>query len=60
MLRFGRSLLRDNKGIAALEYALIAGLIFAAVIGATAALAPNLLTAFNNLGSSLVLRDAGT
>jgi Flp pilus assembly pilin Flp len=60
MLRFGRSLLHDNKGIAALEYALIAGLIFAAVIGATAALAPQLLSAFSNLGASLVLRDAGT
>ena len=60
MLQFTRSLVRDSKGIAALEYALIAGLIFAAVIGATAALAPSLLTAFTNLGTSLTIRDAGT
>lgn len=60
MLRLVRALLRDNNGIAALEYALIAGLIFSAVIGATGALAPKLNTAFKNLGTSLVLRDAGT
>lgn len=55
-----RILLGDGSGIAALEYALIAGLMFAAIIGATAALAPELLTAFTNLGQSLTLRDAGT
>jgi Flp pilus assembly pilin Flp len=55
-----RNILRDSKGIAALEYALIAGLMFAAIIGATTALAPELLSAFTNLGSSLTLRDAGT
>ena len=60
MLRRIRGLLRDDAGIAALEYALIAGLIFSAVIGATGALAPKLKTAFTNLGNSLVLRDAGT
>jgi pilus assembly protein Flp/PilA len=60
MLTTVRNLLRDNKGIAALEYALIAGLIFAAIIGATAALGPKISVAFSNLGSSLTLRDAGT
>jgi pilus assembly protein Flp/PilA len=60
MLKLVRNIMRDNQGIAALEYALIAGLIFAAVIGATAALAPKLTSAFTNLGTSLVLRDAGT
>jgi pilus assembly protein Flp/PilA len=60
MLTFIRRLLRDNQGIAALEYALIAGLMFAAIIGATAALQPALKTAFTNLGTSLTLRDAGT
>ena len=60
MLQFIRSVLRDNKGIAALEYALIAGLIFAAIIGATTALAPQLTAAFTNLGTSLTIRDAGT
>jgi Flp pilus assembly pilin Flp len=60
MLQKARRLLADKNGIAALEYALIAGLMFAAIIGATAALSPQLLTAFTNLGSSLTARDAGT
>jgi pilus assembly protein Flp/PilA len=60
MFKLVRNVFRDNQGIAALEYALIAGLIFAAIIGATAALAPKLTTAFTNLGTSLTIRDAGT
>ena len=60
MLQLVRNTLRDKKGIAALEYALIAGLMFAAIIGATALLGGKLSTAFSNLGSSLTLRDAGT
>jgi pilus assembly protein Flp/PilA len=60
MLQLVRNIVRDNKGIAALEYALIAGLMFAAIIGATAALGPKLSTAFGNLGQSLTTRDAGT
>jgi Flp pilus assembly pilin Flp len=55
-----RALLRDGKGIAALEYALIAGLMFAAIIGSTALLAPALQGAFGNLGQSLTIRNAGT
>jgi Flp pilus assembly pilin Flp len=60
MLKLIQSLLRGSEGIAALEYALIAGLMFAAIIGATAALGPSLLSAFTNLGTSLTIRDAGT
>jgi pilus assembly protein Flp/PilA len=60
MLQLVRNIVRDNKGIAALEYALIAGLMFAAIIGATALLGPKLSTAFTNLGTSLTIRDAGT
>jgi pilus assembly protein Flp/PilA len=60
MLTFIRRVLRDNQGIAALEYALIAGLMFAAIIGATAALGPKLSNAFSNLGTSLTARDLGT
>ncbi len=60
MFRAVRTLIHDQKGIAALEYALIAGLMFAAIIGATSALQPSLLAAFTNLGTSLTIRDAGT
>jgi len=60
MLQLVRNTFRDTKGIAALEYALIAGLMFAAIIGATALLTPSLKSAFTNLGTSLTIRDAGT
>ena len=40
MLQLVRNILRDKKGIAALEYALIAGLIFAAIIGALGGFLP--------------------
>jgi Flp pilus assembly pilin Flp len=60
MLRAIRSMINDRKGIAALEYALIAGLMFAAIIGATSLLQPSLVNAFTNLGASLTARDAGT
>jgi pilus assembly protein Flp/PilA len=60
MLQIVRKAIRDNKGIAALEYALLAGLIFAAIIGATAALGPKLSSAFSNIGSSILSRDNGS
>jgi len=60
MLTTLRALIRNNKGVAALEYALLAGLIFAAIIGAVAALGPSLSSAFANLGSTILLRDNGT
>jgi len=52
--------LRDDRGIAALEYALIAGLIFAAVIAAGTLYGPMLSSAFGNLGTSIMARDLGT
>lgn len=60
MFKQVRSILRESEGIAALEYALIAGLIFAVLIGAVAALGPQISTAFANLGISLTARDLGT
>jgi Flp pilus assembly pilin Flp len=52
--------LRDERGIAALEYALIAGLIFAAVLTASQLYGPKLSQAMTNLGTSLTIRDLGT
>jgi pilus assembly protein Flp/PilA len=60
MYRVIFSVVQDKKGIAALEYALLAGLIFAAIIGATAALGPLLSSAFSNIGSSILSRDTGS
>jgi Flp pilus assembly pilin Flp len=53
-------ILRDTRGVAALEYALIAGLIFAAVISAGSLYGPQLKQALGNIGTSLTLRDKGT
>jgi Flp pilus assembly pilin Flp len=60
MLKHIRNVLRDNKGIAPLEYALIAGLMFSAILNASAAFAPKLTSSFKNIGATLVARDAGT
>jgi Flp pilus assembly pilin Flp len=54
------NILRDERGIAALEYALIAGLIFAAMLAAGKLYGPQLGIAFSNLGTSLDKYDAGT
>jgi Flp pilus assembly pilin Flp len=51
---------RDNRGIAALEYALIAGLIFAAIIICGSLYGPKLALALGNIGTSLTIRDLGT
>jgi len=58
-LRIGR-IFRDSGGIAALEYALIAGLIFAAVIAAGKLFGPQLQSALGNIGNSIAMRDLGT
>ena len=60
MLQRIRLAIRDNKGIAALEYALIAGLIFSAILNASLALSPKLKSAYSNLGTSLTKHAAGT
>jgi Flp pilus assembly pilin Flp len=60
MLQRIRHVIRDQKGLAPLEYALIAGLIFSAILNGTLALSPKLKTAYQNIGKTLVERDAGT
>ncbi len=60
MARHINQILRDKRGIAALEYALIAGLIFAALISASKLYGPQLQAALGNVGTSLTIRDAGT
>jgi Flp pilus assembly pilin Flp len=60
MLQRIRQTIRDDKGIAALEYALIGGLIFSAILNASLALSPKLKTAYSNIGATLVKHAAGT
>ena len=44
---------RDEKGVTALEYGLIAALIAVVIIGAVTTLGGNLRTTFNNVATSL-------
>ncbi len=60
MLQRVRAVIRDDKGIAPLEYALIAGLIFSALLNASLALSPKLSKAFTNIGNTLDAHDRGT
>jgi len=55
-----RTICRDRRGIAALEYALVAGLIFAVLIAAGKLFGPQLSQSFTNLATSIDARDAGT
>lgn len=48
-----RSILRDRKGVSALEYGLLAALIAAAVITAATTFGGSLNTAFDGLGNKL-------
>jgi len=60
MTQFLRRFISDNKGIAALEYALIAGLIFALVVAAVGVMGSSLKTAFTNIGISLSTHATGS
>jgi pilus assembly protein Flp/PilA len=52
MLRV-RNFLRDESGVTAIEYALIAALIAVAIIGAVTTVGTNITTEFNNVATSL-------
>ena len=60
MLQRIRHIIRDNKGIAPLEYALIGGLMFSAILNASLALSPKLKTAYTNIGTTLVKHASGS
>lgn len=55
MLRFIRSLSKDKKGIAALEYSILAGLVVLAVAAAasTSGIKASINTLFSNVGTAL-------
>jgi pilus assembly protein Flp/PilA len=52
MLRV-RNFLRDESGVTAIEYALIAALIAVAIIGAVTTVGTNITSEFNNVAASL-------
>ncbi len=49
MLQFINSLSRDERGVSALEYAVLAGIIVVAVVAVGAYFSPALVTVFTNL-----------
>ncbi|HEY9279145.1 MAG TPA: Flp family type IVb pilin [Eoetvoesiella sp.] len=53
MRKFIKLFMRDERGVSALEYAILAGLIVAAVSAAVALLDTSLFTAFTNLSTSI-------
>lgn len=55
MLRSIRSVLKSNKGVAALEYSILAGMIVIGVVAAinTAGLKTKIDTIFTNIGTAL-------
>ena len=60
MLQRIRHILRDTKGIAPLEYALIGGLMFSAIINASMTISPKLKAAYTNIGLTLTKHATGT
>ena len=48
-----RALMADERGVTALEYGLIAGLIAVGIIGAVTALGTALSTQFSNIAAAL-------
>jgi Flp pilus assembly pilin Flp len=60
MLSRIRTVFRDEKGIAPLEYAILAGLMFSLILNAFTHFSPKLTSAYSNIGTTLLSRDAGT
>jgi len=59
MRRFLKSLSRDERGVSALEYAILAAMIIGVVITALTAFGPSLKTAFEALGTKVETQVTG-
>ena len=53
MKKFAGRFLRDNTGVTALEYGLIAGLIALLIVGGVTTIGTNLKTVFDNIATSI-------
>lgn len=53
------NLFKDEEGVTALEYGLIAALIAAVIIGAVKTLGDNVKTTFTNVGTAMTGAQAG-
>ena len=52
-LKIWRKLLRDERGVTALEYALIAALVAVAIIGAVGLLGTNISSVFSTIANTI-------
>jgi pilus assembly protein Flp/PilA len=53
MIPFFRRLLRDESGVTAIEYGLIAALVAVVIIGTVKTVGANLKTTFNSIATNL-------
>ena len=53
MLTFLKKLRRDERGVSALEYAILAGIVVVAVIAGTSTLSEDLTSLFTNISTSV-------
>jgi len=53
MLRFIRSLSRDERGISALEYAILAGVLLVVIVGGVMTMKGSIQTIFSNAESAV-------
>lgn len=60
MLRFLRKLSRDEKGVSALEYAILAAVVVTAVVAGTAGMSDEIKSTFTNLTSVLKTANSST
>jgi pilus assembly protein Flp/PilA len=58
MRKFIQSLARDERGVSALEYAILAGLIVGVLVTAVGVFSGDLSTAFTNLGNAVTTATA--
>ncbi|NMM01020.1 Flp family type IVb pilin [Paraburkholderia sp. RP-4-7] len=53
MKKFTQRFLRDNKGVTAIEYGLIAGLVVLVIAGAVSSLGTNISTVLTNVADKV-------
>jgi pilus assembly protein Flp/PilA len=60
MSKFVKLFVRDDRGVSALEYAILAGIIVGVLVTAVTAFGSSLSTAFSNLGSQVTNATTAT
>lgn len=60
MKKFAGRFLRDNRGVTALEYGLIAGLIALLIVGGVTTIGTKLQTVFNDIANAITTPTTGS